>query len=61
VALLRKRWKERASDTGLVFSADGEKAISDMTMTKLLRDDGIKPSWSIALEALWLDKARSRT
>lgn len=42
VALLRKRWKERASDTGLAFSADGEKPISDMTMTKLLRDDGIK-------------------
>jgi len=42
MALLRKRWKERASDAGLVFSADGEKPISDMTMTKLLRDDGIK-------------------
>jgi integrase len=42
VALLRKRWKERTSDTGLVFSNDGEKPISDMTMTKLLRDDGIK-------------------
>lgn len=41
VALLRKRWSERASDTGLVFSADGEKRISDMTMTKLLRDDRI--------------------
>lgn len=42
VALLRKRWNERASDTGLVFSADGEKPISDMTMTKLLRDGGLK-------------------
>ncbi|MCC6482236.1 MAG: site-specific integrase, partial [Sphingomonadaceae bacterium] len=41
VTLLRKRWKERICDTGLVFSADGEKPISDMTMTKLLRDDGI--------------------
>ena len=42
VALLRKRWNERTSDTGLVFSNDGAKPISDMTMTKLLRDDGIK-------------------
>lgn len=42
VALLRKRWNERTSDAGLVFSNDGEKPISDMTMTKLLRDDGIK-------------------
>lgn len=41
VALLRRRWDERADDTGLVFSKDGEKPISDMTMTKLLRDDGI--------------------
>lgn len=40
VALLRKRWNERTSDTGLVFSNDGKKPISDMTMTKLLRDDG---------------------
>lgn len=40
LALLCKRWNERTSDTGLVFSNDGEKPISDMTMTKLLRDDG---------------------
>jgi integrase len=38
VALLRRRWNERTSDDGLVFSNDGEKPISDMTMTKLLRD-----------------------
>lgn len=41
VTLLRRRWLARTSDTGLVFSNDGEKPISDMTMTKLLRDDGI--------------------
>lgn len=38
VALLRRRWNERTTDNGLVFSNDGEKPISDMTMTKLLRD-----------------------
>lgn len=41
IALLRRRWQVRTSDTGLVFSNDGDKPISDMTMTKLLRDDGI--------------------
>ncbi len=41
VALLRRRWNERTSDDGLVFSNSGKKPISDMTMTKLLRDDGI--------------------
>lgn len=38
VALLRRRWNERTSDEGLVFSNSGDKPISDMTMTKLLRD-----------------------
>lgn len=30
VALLRKRWNERTSDTGLVFSSRGEKSLSAM-------------------------------
>lgn len=38
--LLRKSRNERVSDTGLVFSNDGKKPIGDMTMTKLLRNDG---------------------
>jgi integrase len=41
VALLRKLWEHRASDTGLIFSRDGEKPISDVTMNKILRDDAI--------------------
>jgi integrase len=41
VILLRRRWNERTTDKGLVFSNDGEKPISDMTMTKLLRDAAI--------------------
>ncbi len=40
VALLRRRWKLREADDGLVFSNDGEKPLSDMTMTKVLRDMG---------------------
>ena len=40
--LLRRLWRERTSDTGLVFTNNGAKPISDMTMTKLLRDDGIE-------------------
>src|SRR3546814_6917249 len=42
LVLLHKRWNERTSDTGLVFTNNGTKPISDMTMTKLLRDDGIE-------------------
>ena len=42
LTLLRKLWKERGSNTSLVFTNNGTKPISDVTMTKLLRDDGIE-------------------
>lgn len=61
VALLRKRWKERSSDTGLVFSADGEKPISDMTMTKLLRDDGITGVTVHGFRSAFTDWAAEKT
>ncbi len=41
LALLRSRWKARESDDALVFSVNGIKPISDMTMTKILRDAGL--------------------
>jgi integrase len=40
VAILRRRWPLRASDEGIVFSTMGTKPLSDMTMTKVLRDLG---------------------
>lgn len=61
VTLLRKRWKERTSDTGLVFSHDGEKPISDMTMTKLLRDDGIKGVTVHGFRSAFTDWSSERT
>jgi integrase len=38
VTILRRRWTLRAADDGLVFSTKGKKPLSDMTMTKVLRD-----------------------
>jgi integrase len=38
VTILRRRWPLRISDDGLVFSTMGTKPLSDMTMTKVLRD-----------------------
>jgi len=38
VELLKRRWNVRSSDGALVFSNDGERPLSDMTMTKVLRD-----------------------
>lgn len=61
IALLRKRWNERTSDTGLVFSNDGEKPISDMTMTKLLRDGGIKGVTVHGFRSAFTDWSSERT
>ncbi len=40
VELLQRRRAVRASDDALVFSQNGPKPLSDMTMTKVLRDAG---------------------
>lgn len=40
VAILKRRWLRRADDEGLVFSTDSVRPLSDMTMTKVLRDLG---------------------
>lgn len=61
VALLRKRWSERTSDDGLVFSADGERPISDMTMTKLLRNDGITGATVHGFRSSFTDWAAEKT
>ncbi|MCL4671368.1 MAG: integrase arm-type DNA-binding domain-containing protein [Sphingomonadaceae bacterium] len=61
ITLLRRRWKERVSDDDLVFSNDGEKPISDMTMTKLMRDDGIKGATVHGFRSAFTDWAAERT
>lgn len=38
VEILERRYPHRASDDGLVFSTHGKRPLSDMTMTKVLRD-----------------------
>jgi len=38
--ILERRWLLRHDDQGLVFSTDGTRPLSDMTMTKVLRDLG---------------------
>jgi integrase len=38
VAILRRRWKGRTSNDGLVFFSNPKKPISDMTMTKVVKD-----------------------
>ena len=61
VGLLRKRWNERTSDDGLVFSRDGKRPISDMTMTKLLRNEGITRATVHGFRSSFTDWAAEKT
>ncbi len=38
IAILKRRWDVRSKDDGLIFSSRLANAMSDMTMTKILRD-----------------------
>src|SRR3546814_10259950 len=60
-SILRRRWKLRTCDDGLVFSNNGEKPISDMTMTKLLRDAGIKGATVHGFRSAFTDWAAEKT
>jgi integrase len=61
LAILRRRWKARASDDAFVFSANGEKPISDMTITKVLRNAGI-PDYTVhGFRSTFTDWAAEKT
>lgn len=61
LAVLRRRWPLRASDDGLVFSTKGTKPISDMTMTKVLRDLGFPKTTVHGFRSSFTDWAAERT
>jgi len=61
VTLLRKRWEQRTSDTGFVFSTDGKRPISDMTMTKALRDEGVTGATVHGFRSTFTDWAAETT
>ncbi|MES2136662.1 MAG: site-specific integrase [Pseudomonadota bacterium] len=61
VAVLRRRWPLRASDDGLVFSTHGTKPLSDMTMTKVLRDLGLAKITVHGFRSSFTDWAAERT
>ena len=61
VALLRSLWEHRTSDTGLIFSKDGEKPISDVTMNKVLRDGGIASATVHGFRSSFTDWAAETT
>jgi len=61
IAVLRRRWPLRASDDGLVFSTHGKRPISDMTMTKVLRDLGFPRTTVHGFRSSFTDWAAERT
>jgi integrase len=61
VAILRRRWPLRDSDEGLVFSTYGVKPLSDMTMTKVLRDLGLANTTVHGFRSSFTDWAAEKT
>jgi integrase len=61
VAVLRRRWPSRLSDQGLVFSTHGVKPLSDMTMTKVLRDLGLSRITVHGFRSSFTDWAAEKT
>lgn len=61
VAILRRRWPLRDTDEGLVFSNHGVKPLSDMTMTKVLRDLGFAKTTVHGFRSSFTDWAAEKT
>lgn len=61
IAVLRRRWALRTSDDGLVFSTMGTKPLSDMTMTKVLRDLGFAKTTVHGFRSSFTDWAAEKT
>lgn len=61
VAILRRRWETRTSNDGLVFFSTPGKAISDMTMTKILRNADIEKITVHGFRSSFTDWAAEKT
>jgi integrase len=61
IALLKRRWLLRSDDNGLVFSNNGELPLSDMTMTKVLRDFGLAKTTVHGFRSSFTDWAAEKT
>jgi integrase len=61
IAILKRRWLVRVKDDGLVFSTNGTKPLSDMTLTKVLRDLGYPAITVHGFRSSFTDWAAERT
>lgn len=61
ISILKRRWPLRVDDRGLVFSTHGTKPLSDMTLTKVLRDLGYPAITVHGFRSSFTDWAAERT
>ena len=61
VVILKRRWLLRSDDEGLVFTNDGTRPLSDMTMTKVLRDLGHEKATVHGFRSSFTDWAAEKT
>lgn len=61
VGILQRRWSLRSDESRLVFSNSGIKPLSDMTMTKILRDLGLEKTTVHGFRSAFTDWAAEKT
>lgn len=61
LAILKRRWRLRVDDEGLAFSNSGTKPLSDMTLTKVLRDMGYPTTTVHGFRSSFTDWAAEQT
>lgn len=61
LSILERRWRLRSDDQALVFSTDGTRPLSDMTMTKVLRDLGYEKVTVHGFRSSFTDWAAEKT
>lgn len=61
LAILKRRWLLRLDDNGLVFSNSGTRPLSDMTLTKVLRDMGYPTTTVHGFRSSFTDWAAEQT
>src|SRR3546814_2293193 len=61
VSILMRRWALRSDDDGLIFSTSGRRPLSDMTMTKVLRDLDLERITVHGFRSSFTDWAAERT
>ena len=61
ISILQRRWLLSEYDDGLVFSTNGKKPLSDMTLTKVLRDLGYPKTTVHGFRSSFTDWAAEKT